>query len=47
MAVVGTVLAAVYVLWAYQRVFTGQTTPQVVEHVTTDVDVRERLVVAR
>ena len=45
-AVVGTVLAAVYVLWAYQRVFTGQTTPQVVEHVTTDVDVRERLVVA-
>lgn len=28
-AVLGTVLAAVYVLWVYQRVFTGQPTDAV------------------
>ena len=45
-AVLGTVLAALYVLWAYQRVFTGDVTAQVTEHFSTDLDLREKLVVA-
>lgn len=45
-AVLGTVLAALYVLWAYQRVFTGEVTPQVAEHVKTDLNLREKVVVA-
>lgn len=43
-AVVGTVLAAVYVLWAYQRVFTGQASDQTREVFKQDADARERLV---
>ncbi|GAA2179446.1 NADH-quinone oxidoreductase subunit M [Brooklawnia cerclae] len=45
-AVAGTVLAAVYVLWAYQRVFAGPVNPEAAEHVTRDLDLRERTVVA-
>ena len=45
-AVLGTVLAAVYMLWAYQRVFTGQPTAEVTKTVTGDLDARERLVIA-
>ena len=45
-AVLGTVLAAVYVLWAYQRVFTGEVTEQTEQHITSDLDLREKLVVA-
>lgn len=45
-AVAGTVLAAVYVLWAYQRVFAGPVNPQAAAQVTADLDLRERVVVA-
>ncbi|MGI5950706.1 MAG: NADH-quinone oxidoreductase subunit M, partial [Brooklawnia sp.] len=45
-AVLGTVFAALYVLWAYQRVFTGEPTAEVTEHITTDLNGRERMVVA-
>lgn len=45
-AVLGTVLAAVYVLWAYQRVFTGEPTPTVTKHVTSDLTALERLTLA-
>ena len=44
-AVLGTVLAAVYVLWAYQRVFTGQPTDAVKQSVTSDLGGREKLVI--
>ncbi len=43
-AVLGTVLAAVYVLLMYQRTMTGPVTDQVREHVTTDLTRRERWV---
>ncbi len=43
--VLGTVLAAVYVLWAYQRVFTGEPTVWVNKHITTDLTGLERLVI--
>ncbi len=45
-AVLGTVLAAVYILLMYQRVMTGPVTDQVAEHVTTDLNARERWVMA-
>ena len=45
-AVLGTVLAAVYVLWAYQRVFTGEPNAEVIGAVTTDLNTREKLVIA-
>lgn len=45
-AVLGTVLAAVYVLWAYQRVFTGEPTPSVTKWVRTDLTVLERVTLA-
>lgn len=38
----GMVLAAVYVLTVYQRTMTGPVTPQVAEHVKTDLNLRER-----
>ncbi|HOB05518.1 MAG TPA: NADH-quinone oxidoreductase subunit M [Propionibacteriaceae bacterium] len=41
-----TVLAALYVLWVYQRVMTGEPTDEVRQTVTTDLDLRERLVMA-
>jgi len=44
-AVLGTVLAAVYILLMYQRTMTGPVTEQVREHVTTDLNRRERWVV--
>ncbi len=43
-ATAGVVLAAVYVLWAYQRVFHGATNPEL--DGTPDLSLRERLVVA-
>lgn len=45
-AVVGTVLAAIYVLLAYQRTMTGPVTPQTREHITTDLGTREKAVIA-
>ena len=45
-AVLGTVLAAVYILLMYQRTMTGPVTDQVREHVTTDLNTRERWVMA-
>ncbi|NLA29308.1 MAG: NADH-quinone oxidoreductase subunit M, partial [Propionibacterium sp.] len=44
-AVFATVLAAVYVLWAYQRVFTGQPSDEVKKSITSDLDGREKLVI--
>jgi len=41
-AVVGTVLAAVYILWTYQRLMTGPVTPATAEHIRTDLNWRER-----
>lgn len=43
-ATLGTVLAAVYVLLMYQRTMTGPVTEQVREHITSDLNVREKLV---
>ena len=43
-AVLGTVLAAVYVTLMYQRTMTGPVTEQVREHITTDLTGRERWV---
>ncbi|MEA5118151.1 MAG: NADH-quinone oxidoreductase subunit M [Propionicimonas sp.] len=43
-AVLGTVLAAVYVLLMYQRTMTGPPTEQVLDTVTTDLGVREKTV---
>lgn len=45
-AALGTVLAAVYILLMYQRTMTGPVTDQVREHVTTDLGLRERWVMA-
>lgn len=45
-AALGTVLAAVYVLLAYQRTMTGEPTDDVVERVESDLNLRERLVLA-
>lgn len=44
-SVLGVVLAAVYVLWLYQQTMTGPVTPQVEEHITSDLGLREKLVV--
>ena len=41
---IAMVLAALYILLAYQRVFTGPATPQVEQTVTTDLGGRERAV---
>ena len=41
-AVIGTVLAAVYILWTYQRIMTGPTTDVVKERFTSDLNWRER-----
>ncbi|WP_091970512.1 NADH-quinone oxidoreductase subunit M [Propionibacterium cyclohexanicum] len=46
LAVLGTVLAALYVLLAYQRVFTGPVSPQSAERLHHDLDAREKLVIA-
>lgn len=43
LATLGVVLAAVYVLWLYQRVFTGPVRPELAD--TVDVGARERWVV--
>jgi NADH-quinone oxidoreductase subunit M len=40
----GVVVSAIYLLWAYQRVFHGEPTPRVAQ--TVDLDVRERAVLA-
>lgn len=45
-AVVATVLAAVYVMLAYQRVFTGPVTEASEKHMTRDLNGRERAVIA-
>ncbi len=45
-AVVATVLAAVYIMLAYQRVFTGPPTEQSEKHLSHDLTGRERLVIA-
>jgi NADH-quinone oxidoreductase subunit M len=42
-AVPGTVLAAVYVLWMYQRMMTGPVTDATRSHITSDLSWRERL----
>lgn len=42
--ILGVVLAAVYVLLMYQRTMTGPVTDQVAEHIKTDLDVREKVV---
>lgn len=44
-AVVATVLAGLYVLWAYQRVFTGEPSEVVRQKVNRDLDGRERAVI--
>ncbi len=44
-AALGTVLAAVYVLLMFQATMTGPVTDQVREHITTDLNAREKLVV--
>jgi NADH-quinone oxidoreductase subunit M len=45
-AVFVTVLAALYALWVYQRVMTGEPTEDVRRTVTSDLDGRERLLIA-
>ncbi|MCL2784577.1 MAG: NADH-quinone oxidoreductase subunit M [Propionibacteriaceae bacterium] len=42
-AVLGTVLAAVYILWTYQRIMTGPVTEATQTHITSDLSWRERL----
>ena len=42
----GTVLAALYILLAYQRTMTGPVTDQVAEHVSVDLSTREKAVLA-
>ncbi|MCL1906625.1 MAG: NADH-quinone oxidoreductase subunit M [Propionibacteriaceae bacterium] len=42
-AVPGTVLAAVYILWTYQRMMTGSVTEATQKHITSDLSWRERL----
>ncbi|WP_341729432.1 NADH-quinone oxidoreductase subunit M [Brooklawnia sp.] len=44
-AVFATVLAALYVLWAYQRVFTGLPSDEVRRSITSDLGGREKLVI--
>jgi NADH-quinone oxidoreductase subunit M len=41
-AVPGTVLAAVYILWTYQRMMTGPVTTSTSTHITADLTWRER-----
>jgi NADH-quinone oxidoreductase subunit M len=41
-AVLGTVLAAVYILWVYQRVMTGPVTQATQMHITTDLSWSQR-----
>ncbi|MCL2735014.1 MAG: NADH-quinone oxidoreductase subunit M [Propionibacteriaceae bacterium] len=41
-AVLGTVLAAVYILWTYQRMMTGPVTEATRDRITTDLSWRER-----
>jgi NADH-quinone oxidoreductase subunit M len=41
-AVLGTVLAAVYILWTYQRIMTGPVTKATAKHITSDLTWRER-----
>jgi len=41
-AVVGSVLAAVYILWTYQRMMTGPVTDAVDKHIKSDLSWRER-----
>ena len=41
-SVIGVVLAAVYVLWTYQRVMTGPVTYATAQHVTSDLSWHER-----
>ncbi len=45
-AVFTTVLAALYALWVYQRVMTGEPTDEVKQTVTSDLSWRERLAIA-
>ncbi|WP_022910977.1 NADH-quinone oxidoreductase subunit M [Aestuariimicrobium kwangyangense] len=45
-ACIGMVLSALYVLLAYQRTMTGPVTDQVATHVTTDLNLREKAVMA-
>ncbi|MGJ6980077.1 NADH-quinone oxidoreductase subunit M [Aestuariimicrobium soli] len=45
-ATLGMVLSALYILLAYQRTMTGPVTPQVDQHVTTDLNLREKAVMA-
>ncbi|MDR0960346.1 MAG: NADH-quinone oxidoreductase subunit M [Propionibacteriaceae bacterium] len=42
-ATFGTVLAALYILWLYQRLMTGPVPDEVAAHVTTDLTWRERI----
>jgi NADH-quinone oxidoreductase subunit M len=44
-AALGTVFAALYILWTYQRMMTGPVTDQTREHITADLSARERLAV--
>ena len=44
-ALLGTVLAALYILWLYQRLMTGKPPDEVERHVTSDLNWRERLAV--
>lgn len=44
-SVIATVLAGLYVLWAYQRVFTGEPTEEVREKITDDLGGRERAII--
>ncbi len=41
-AVIGVVLAAVYILWTYQRMMTGPVTEATERHITSDLNWRER-----
>ena len=41
-AVIGTVLAAIYILWTYQRMMTGPVTEATEKHITSDLNWRER-----
>ncbi|MDR2929925.1 MAG: NADH-quinone oxidoreductase subunit M [Propionibacteriaceae bacterium] len=41
-AVIGVVLAAIYILWTYQRMMTGPVTQATANHITGDLSWRER-----
>ncbi|MDR1078582.1 MAG: NADH-quinone oxidoreductase subunit M [Propionibacteriaceae bacterium] len=45
LAALGTVLAALYILWTYQRLMTGPVTEQTAQHFSADLSARERLAV--